>query len=85
MALLTWIVVGIALGLIARWVTRRRVGIFWALVAGLIGALVGGLIGRLAGYGGIIGDFSIWSLLIAVACSVVALIVLAMIFPRRRR
>lgn len=85
MGLLTWILVGLALGLIARFVTRRRLGLLWTLLAGLIGALIGGLIGRLLGYGGIIGDFSIWAFLIAVLCSVVAIIVLAILLPGRRR
>lgn len=84
MGLLWWILVGLALGLLARYVTRRRVGLFWSLAAGLIGALIGGFIGRLAGYGGIISDFSIWSLLIAIGCSVVAIIVLALLLPSRR-
>ncbi len=85
MGLLTWIVVGLALGLLARFITRRRLGLLWALVAGLAGALIGGFIGRLLGYGGVINDFSIWSLLIAIGGSVVVIIVLAIILPGRRR
>lgn len=85
MGLLTWIVVGLALGLIARFITRRRVGLLWALLAGLAGALIGGFIGRALGYGGVVNDFSIWSLLIAVGCSVVAIIVIAIVLPGRRR
>lgn len=85
MGLLTWIVVGLALGLIARFITRRRVGLLWALLAGLAGALIGGFIGRALGYGGVINDFSIWSFLIAVGCSVVAIIIIAIVLPGRRR
>jgi len=85
MALLTWVVVGLALGLIARYVTRRRIGLVWTLLGGMIGALIGGFIGRLAGYGGIVSDFSIWSLIIAIGTSIVVLIVLAIVLPGRRR
>jgi uncharacterized membrane protein YeaQ/YmgE (transglycosylase-associated protein family) len=77
MALILWIVVGIALGLLAKWITRRRIGWFWTLVVGIVGAVVGGFLGRALGYGGVVNDFSIWSLLIAVAVSVVFLLVLS--------
>lgn len=85
MALILWIVVGIALGLLAKWITRRRIGWFWTLVVGIVGALLGGFLGRALGYGGVVNDFSVWSLLIAVAVSVVFLLVLsATRFGRRR-
>ena len=85
MPLLSWILVGLVLGYLARFVTRRRMGFIWTLLAGLAGAVVGGFIGRLAGLGGVVGDFNIWSFVIALIASIVALIVLYMIFPRRRR
>jgi uncharacterized membrane protein YeaQ/YmgE (transglycosylase-associated protein family) len=85
MALILWIVVGIALGLLAKWITRRRIGWFWTLVVGIVGAVLGGFLGRALGYGGVVNDFSIWSLLIAVAVAVVFLLVLsATRFGRRR-
>jgi uncharacterized membrane protein YeaQ/YmgE (transglycosylase-associated protein family) len=85
MALLSWILVGLALGFIAKWVTRRNFGFLWTMVAGLAGAVIGGLIGRLLGFGGVVNDFSIWSFLIAIAVSVVALIILNFVLPGRRR
>ena len=60
-------------------------GFIWTLLAGLAGAVIGGFIGRLAGFGGITNNFSIWSFLIAVLVSIVALIILYILFPRRRR
>jgi uncharacterized membrane protein YeaQ/YmgE (transglycosylase-associated protein family) len=54
-------------------------------VVGIVGAVLGGFLGRALGYGGVVNDFSIWSLLIAVAVSVVFLLVLsATRFGRRR-
>jgi uncharacterized membrane protein YeaQ/YmgE (transglycosylase-associated protein family) len=85
MALLSWLLVGLALGFIARFVTRRRPGIIWTLLIGLIGAVIGGLIGRALGYGGIIGSFSIWSFLIAIGVSVVALLIFSVARPWRVR
>jgi uncharacterized membrane protein YeaQ/YmgE (transglycosylase-associated protein family) len=85
MPLLTWVLVGLVLGFLARFVTRRRMGFIWTLLAGLAGGVVGGFIGRVAGYGGIIHNFSIWSFLIALLVSIVALIVMYMLFPRRRK
>jgi uncharacterized membrane protein YeaQ/YmgE (transglycosylase-associated protein family) len=85
MPLLSWILAGLVLGYLARFITRRRMGFIWTLLAGLAGGVVGGFIGRAAGFGGVVNDFSIWSFVIALVVSIVALIVLYMIFPRRRR
>jgi uncharacterized membrane protein YeaQ/YmgE (transglycosylase-associated protein family) len=85
MPLLSWILIGLVLGYLARFVTRRRMGFIWTMLAGLAGAVIGGFIGRVAGYGGVVHDFSIWSFIIALLVSIVALLVLYMLFPRRRR
>jgi uncharacterized membrane protein YeaQ/YmgE (transglycosylase-associated protein family) len=85
MPLLSWILMGLVLGYLARFVTRRRMGFLWTLLAGLAGAVVGGFIGRAAGFGGVVDDFSIWSFVFALIVSIIALIVLYMVFPRRRR
>ena len=85
MGLVLWIVVGIVLGLIAKWVTRRRIGWFWTLAVGIVGALLGGFLGRALGYGGVVNDFSIWSFLIAVGVSIVLLLALSATRIGRRR
>jgi uncharacterized membrane protein YeaQ/YmgE (transglycosylase-associated protein family) len=85
MGLILWIVVGIVLGLIAKWVTRRRIGWFWTLIVGIVGAVLGGFLGRALGYGGVVNDFSIWSLLIAIGVSIVLLLVLSATRIGRRR
>jgi uncharacterized membrane protein YeaQ/YmgE (transglycosylase-associated protein family) len=78
-------VVGIVLGLIAKWVTRRRIGWFWTLAVGIVGALLGGFLGRALGYGGVVNDFSIWSFLIAIGVSIVLLLALSATRIGRRR
>ena len=85
MGLVLWIVVGIVLGLIAKWVTRRRIGWFWTLAVGIVGALLGGFLGRALGYGGVVNDFSIWSFLIAIGVSIVLLLALSATRIGRRR
>ncbi len=85
MSLILWIVVGIVLGVLAKWVTRRRIGWFWTLAVGIVGALLGGLLGRALGYGGVVNDFSIWSFLIAIGVSIVLLLVLSATRVGRRR
>jgi uncharacterized membrane protein YeaQ/YmgE (transglycosylase-associated protein family) len=85
MGLILWIVVGIVLGLIAKWVTRRRIGWFWTLAVGIVGALLGGFLGRALGYGGVVNDFSIWSFLIAIGVSIVLLLALSATRIGRRR
>jgi uncharacterized membrane protein YeaQ/YmgE (transglycosylase-associated protein family) len=85
MPLLSWILVGLALGLIARFVTRRRPGIIWTTLIGLAGGLIGGLIGQALGWGGIMNGFSIWSFLLAIGVSVVLLIIFALMRPLRVR
>lgn len=84
MGILWWVLIGLALGFLARWVTGRRIGIFYTLAAGLIGALIGGFIGHFVGWGGIVKDFSPWSLVLAAAVAIVALLVLTSVRRRRR-
>lgn len=85
MALILWIVVGIVLGVLAKWITRRRIGWFWTLAVGIVGAVLGGFLGRALGYGGVVHDFSIWSLLIAIGVSVVLLLALSVTRVGRKR
>lgn len=85
MPLLSWILVGLVLGYLARFFTRRRFGFIRTLIAGLIGGVVGGFIGWAAGFGGIFGDFSIWSFLISIGAAAVVLIVMGLMHPVRSK
>jgi uncharacterized membrane protein YeaQ/YmgE (transglycosylase-associated protein family) len=85
MPLLSWILVGLVLGYLARFITRRRFGFIRTLIAGLIGGVIGGFIGWAAGFGGIIGGFSIWSFLISIAVAAVVLIVMGLMHPVRSK
>ncbi len=89
---LSWVIVGLLAGLVARWIVKDdRTGCIYTIVVGVLGALIGGALMAAAGEDGL-GDFSIRTLLVAVAGAVLLLLVLQAISsrgrsrrPRRRR
>jgi uncharacterized membrane protein YeaQ/YmgE (transglycosylase-associated protein family) len=85
MPLVSWIVVGLVLGYLARFITRRRFGFIRTLIAGLIGGVVGGFIGWAVGFGGIFDNFNIWSFLISIGAAAVVLIVMGLMHPVRSK
>ncbi len=68
MGLLTWIVLGLIVGVLAKWIMPGPDpgGIIVTILIGIAGAFVGGFLGTLLGLGGVTG-FNIGSLLLAVA------------------
>jgi uncharacterized membrane protein YeaQ/YmgE (transglycosylase-associated protein family) len=83
--LLSWILVGLVLGYLARFITRRRFGLIRTLIAGLIGGVVGGFIGWAAGFGGVFDNFSVWSFLISIGVAAVVLIIMGLMHPVRSK
>lgn len=84
MGILTWIVLGLLAGMIAKFVMpgKQRGGCLLTTLLGIAGALVGGFIGRELGYGGV-EDFSWASLGWAILGSLVLLLIFGVIFRRR--
>jgi len=84
MGILTWIVLGLLAGMIAKFVMpgKQRGGCLLTTLLGVAGALVGGFIGRELGYGGV-EDFSWASLGWAILGSLVLLLIFGVIFRRR--
>ena len=74
MGFLTWVVLGLTVGILAKWIMPGKDGggFFMTVILGVIGAMVGGYIGTLLGMGTVTG-FNLPSILIA---TVGALIVL---------
>ena len=76
MGILSWIILGLIVGIIAKFVMPGKDpgGIFITIILGIAGAFVGGFIGSTLGFGSVTG-FDIRSLLIAVGGSILLLII----------
>lgn len=76
MGILSWIVLGLIVGIIAKFFMPGKDpgGIFVTIILGIAGAFVGGFIGSALGLGSVSG-FDIRSLLIAVGGSILLLII----------
>ena len=76
MGILSWIVLGLIVGIIAKFFMPGKDpgGIFITIILGIAGAFVGGFIGSALGLGSVSG-FDIRSLLIAVGGSILLLII----------
>jgi uncharacterized membrane protein YeaQ/YmgE (transglycosylase-associated protein family) len=85
MDILTWIVVGIIAGFLAKAVVPGEGpgGILGDLVVGVVGALLGGWLMTQFGNRGLTGKIDLWSILVAFLGSVVLLIILRAITGRR--
>ena len=68
MGILSWIILGLIVGALARWIMpgRESGGILITILLGIGGAFVGGFIGSLLGSGSVTG-FNLGSLALAVA------------------
>ena len=84
MGIISWIVLGLVAGLLARAFTPSKGvhGCLPTLVVGIVGALLGGLIATALGADDGITGFNLWSLLLAVIGAVLLLLVLSAISRR---
>ncbi len=84
MTLLAWIVLGLIAGFIgSKLVNKSGEGVVLDIVLGILGAMAGGWLFNQFGMAGVTG-FNLWSLLVAVAGSVVLLVLYHAIMGRRR-
>jgi len=84
MGIISWIILGLIAGFIGSKIVDREGQGFWLNIAlGIVGALVGGFLFDLFGATGITG-LNIWSMIVAIAGSVVVLLVYNMLTGRRR-
>ena len=76
MGLLTWVVLGLIAGVLAKWILPGRDpgGLIVTIAIGVVGALLGGYLGTQAGLGSVDG-FNLGSLFLAVCGALVLLIV----------
>ena len=84
MGILSWIILGLIAGFIGSKIVGRQGQGFWLDIAlGIVGALVGGFLFDLFGASGVTG-FNLYSLLVAIAGSVVVLLIYNAVMGRRR-
>jgi uncharacterized membrane protein YeaQ/YmgE (transglycosylase-associated protein family) len=83
MGLLSWIVVGLIAGLLARWIMPGPDpgGIIVTLLVGMAGASVGGFIVWILGGAGATG-FNVWSILVATLGAVILLFLYRLVARR---
>ena len=80
MGILSWIVMGLIVGLLAKFITPGRDpgGLIITTLLGIVGAFVGGFIGSFLGLGPVTG-FNLGSILLATGGAVLLLILYRMI------
>jgi uncharacterized membrane protein YeaQ/YmgE (transglycosylase-associated protein family) len=84
MGILSWILVGLVAGILARWIVRDdRSGCLYTVAVGVLGALIGGALMHASGHEGI-NEFSLRSLLVAALGAILLLLVLQAIGGRGR-
>ena len=84
MSILGWIILGLIAGFIGGKIVNRQGQGFWLDIAlGIIGALVGGFLFSLFGSEGVTG-LNIWSMIVAIAGSVVVLLIYNALVGHRR-
>lgn len=85
MGIISWVVLGLIAGTLAKLLLpgRDRIGCILTILLGIGGALVGGYVGTMMGWGRVSG-FDLRSLGLAVLGSVILLILYRMFFGRRR-
>jgi uncharacterized membrane protein YeaQ/YmgE (transglycosylase-associated protein family) len=85
MSLLSWIVVGLLAGGLARWIVKDdRSGCIYTMVVGLLGAIIGGWLMATIDEGGV-NDFSLRSVGVSALGAVLLLLVLQALSGRGPR
>ncbi|HDO1383618.1 TPA: GlsB/YeaQ/YmgE family stress response membrane protein [Aeromonas veronii] len=76
MGFITWIVLGLLVGILAKWIMPGRDGggFFMTALLGIVGAMVGGYVGTLLGLGSVTG-FNISSIALATVGALIVLFV----------
>ncbi|HEX2534057.1 MAG TPA: GlsB/YeaQ/YmgE family stress response membrane protein [Chitinophagaceae bacterium] len=86
MGILTWIILGLVAGAIAKALRPGRdpQGCIITMIIGIVGAVVGGFVARFLGWDGVDG-FNLYSILIATGGAVIFLAIWAALSGRRDR
>lgn len=84
MGILSWIILGLIAGALAKWIMPGPDPGGWivTIVIGIVGAFIGGWLGSLVGLGGTPSDLSIGSIVTAIIGAIVLLFIYRMIKRR---
>jgi uncharacterized membrane protein YeaQ/YmgE (transglycosylase-associated protein family) len=82
MGILTWIIVGLIAGILAKLVMRDSLGWIMTIILGIVGAFVGGWVFGFFGGPGVSG-FNLTSILVATVGAVIVLFIYGLIARRR--
>jgi uncharacterized membrane protein YeaQ/YmgE (transglycosylase-associated protein family) len=82
MGILTWILMGLVAGVIAKLVMRDSFGWIMTIVIGIVGAFVGGWISGMLGGPGVSG-FNLVSILVSAGGAIVVLFIYGLVMRRR--
>lgn len=85
MSFVSWIIVGLLAGLLARWIVKDdRTGCVYTVIVGVLGAIIGGWLMSAIDEQGV-DDVSLRSIIVAAIGAVLLLLVLQAIAGRGRR
>lgn len=86
MGIIGWIVLGLLAGAIAKQIMPGTQGGGWlaTMALGIVGALVGGFVATSLGLGGIDAFFSLWTWVLAIAGSLLVLVIWGFLTKNRR-
>jgi len=82
MGILTWIVIGLIAGVLAKLVMRDSLGWVLTIILGIVGAFVGGWVSGMLGGPGVSG-FNLTSILVSTVGAIIVLFVYGLIARRR--
>jgi uncharacterized membrane protein YeaQ/YmgE (transglycosylase-associated protein family) len=84
MGIISWIILGLIAGFVGSKIVDSQGQGFWLNIAlGIVGALVGGFIFGLFGASGVTG-LNVWSMIVAIAGSIVVLLIYNTLMSSRR-
>ena len=84
MGIISWVILGLIAGFVGSKIVDSQGQGFWLNIAlGIVGALVGGFIFGLFGASGVTG-LNVWSMIVAIAGSIVVLLIYNTLMSSRR-
>jgi uncharacterized membrane protein YeaQ/YmgE (transglycosylase-associated protein family) len=86
MGIVSWIVVGLIAGVLAKWIMPGRDpgGIVITVLLGIVGAIVGGFLVGLVMPGDVVTGINITTIIVATLGAILLLVIYRLIFARRR-